>query len=186
MRRFLILLLAIVSLSFADIEVSDINYKSKVIFEGKTYTLNGVGIREKFFLDIYTIGLYLNSKNISGEAILNSGEDKLVRIVVVSSLVTAERFNKGMDEGFEKSTDDNISPIKSEIAKLKKGFGNDFNVGDEFDVYFSSTGETKIYKSGTLSVIIPSNKIFQKALLGMWIGKEPVTKSLKEELLGID
>ena len=186
MKRFIVLFLAVVTLSSADIEVSDINYKDKVEFNGATYTLNGAGIREKFFLDIYTIGLYLKSKNIDGEQILNSGKDKFVRIAVVSGLVTADRFNKGMDEGFENSTNNNIEPIKSEIAQLKKGFGNDFNVGDKFDVFFASTGETKIYKEGVLSVTIAANKIFQKALLGMWIGHSPVTSSLKEELLGVD
>ena len=186
MRSFLFFAFVPLSSFLLDIEVSNVNYKSKVDFEGKAYTLNGAGIREKFFLDIYTIGLYLNSKSFSGDSILNSRADKLLRIVVVSSFVTADKFNKGIDEGFKKSTNNNIDPIMNEIAELKKGFGDDFKVGDKFDVFFSETGETKIYKSDIISVTITANKIFQKALLAIWIGDEPVTENLKDELLGID
>lgn len=170
----------------ADIEVSDINYKSSLSFQNETFLLNGAGIREKFFIDLYTIGLYVKGKSTSGSSILNSNKNKFVKIVVVSGLITADRFNKGMDEGFEKSTNKNVAPIKSEIAQLKKGFGSDFNVGDEFDVYFAGTGETKIFKAGKLTITIKANKVFQKALLGMWIGSDPVVGDLKEDLLGID
>lgn len=186
MKRFVFLLVVLVTLTSADVEVSDVNYKSSVNFKNETYTLNGVGIREKYFIDLYTIGLYVKEKSSSGSDILKSDKNRFVRIVVVSGLITAPRFNKGMDEGFEKTTNGNVNSIKNQIALLKKGFGNDFNVGDEFIIFFGEEGETKIYKSGKLKVTIPANEVFQKALLGMWIGENPVVDDLKDELLGID
>jgi len=186
MRKILFILPLLFVLTSADVEVSDIEYKDRMSFLGKDYVLNGAGIRENFFLDIYKIGLYLDSKNSKHKAILNSEQDKFVRIVVVSSLVTADRFANGMDDGFKKSTGSNTKPIEKEIQQLKKGFGTDFNVGDEFVVFFGADGETKIYKENNLKITIPVNKTFQKALLGMWIGDNPVVGDLKEELLGID
>jgi len=91
-----------------------------------------------------------------------------------------------LNDGFEKSTQGNTEPIKDEIAMIRKGFGTDFNVDDEFIVYFDKSGETRIYKSGKETVAVPANKTFQKALLGMWIGENPILNRLKEELLGTD
>lgn len=186
MKKLIFALFVITSLSSADIEVSDVNYKSNLSFKGEDYVLNGAGIRERFFLDLYTIGLYLKDKSNDGNFILNSDNNKFIKITVVSSLITAERFYKGMNDGFKKSTNNNINPIKVEIAELKKGFGDDFNVGDNFVVFFGSGGETEIYKGKRLQVIIRPNKVFQNALLGMWIGDNPVVGGLKEELLGLD
>lgn len=186
MKKFGLLFFIITSLSSADIEVSDVNYKSNLSFKGEDYVLNGAGIRERFFLDLYTIGLYLKAKSNDGNFILNSKNHKCIKITVVSSLITAERFSKGMNDGFSKSTKNNTDPIKAEIAELKKGFGDDFNVGDTFVVFFGSKGDTEIYKENKLQVIIHPNMVFQNALLGMWIGENPVVGGLKEDLLGID
>ena len=186
MKKLIILILATVLLVSADVKVSDVNYKSNAKFLNEDYVLNGVGIRDKWFLDIYTIGLYVKDKSTDGAVILDSDANKYVRIVIVSGLITAERFNKGLDDGFEKSTQGNIGPIENEIALIREGFGADFKVDDEFIVYFDKSGETRIYKDGKLTVSVSPNKFFQKALLGMWIGKYPVLSGLKDELLGID
>tara|TARA_B100000963_G_C22539290_1_gene631422 strand:+ start:582 stop:1115 length:534 start_codon:yes stop_codon:yes gene_type:complete len=171
----------------ADVEVSDVHYKSKERFLNENYVLNGVGVRDKFIFDIYTIGLYVKEKSVSGSVILNSDANKYVRIVIVSRLVTAEKFSDGLDDGFEKSTRGNTAPIKKEIELVRKGFGADFKKGDEFIVFFSKSGATKIYKTGEKPYLVSSdNKIFQRALLGMWIGENPVLDDLKDELLGID
>jgi hypothetical protein len=186
MRNIFTLLLFAFFLVSADVEVSDVNYKSNDTFLKEEYILNGVGIRDKFIFDIYTIGLYLKEKSSDGFEILESKTNKFVRIVIVSSLVTANKFSDGLDDGFEKSTEGNITPIKKEIELLRKGFGSDFKKGEEFIVYFDKSGETKIYKSNNKPYIIPPSRPFQKALLGMWIGKHPVLDDLKVELLGID
>lgn len=186
MKKIITLLFVAVFLVSADVEVSDINYKSNDKFLNEEFVLNGVGIREKWFLDIYTIGLYVKAKSKVGSVLLDSDANKYVRIVIVSGLITVERFNNGLNDGFEKSTQGNTEPIKDEIAMIRKGFGTDFKVDDEFIVYFDKSGETRIYKSGKETVAVPANKTFQKALLGMWIGENPILNRLKEELLGTD
>lgn len=186
MKRLILLFVTVFFLSSADVEVSGINYKTALSFKGENFELNGAGIREKYFFDLYTIGLYVKSKTTNGSSIINSLDNKFVRIVVVSSLITADRFGKGMNDGFEKSTGGNTEYIAPQIAQLKKGFGKDFNVGDEFFIYFGGNKETQIFKGDQLKITIPPNKEFQKALLGMWIGENPVVGDLKEELLGTD
>tara|TARA_B100000674_G_scaffold100597_2_gene73165 strand:- start:1619 stop:2182 length:564 start_codon:yes stop_codon:yes gene_type:complete len=187
MKKITLLIFTMILLVSADVELLDVDYKSREKFLNEDYVLNGAGIRDKFIFDIYTIGLYVKEKSTSSSVILNSDANKYVRIVIVSRLVTAERFSDGLDEGFEKSTGGNIDPIKDEIELVRKGFGSDFEKGDEFIVFLGKTGETTIYKKGRKPYVIPSkNKVFQKALLGMWIGEDPILDDLKDELLGTD
>ena len=186
MKKIITLLFATLVLVSADVKVSDVNYKSNEKFLGEDYVLNGVGIRDKYIFDIYTIGLYVKEKSSVGSLILDSDANKFVRIVIVSNLVTAEKFSNGLDDGFEKSTEGNTNPIKKEIELVRKGFGSDFEKEEEFFVYFDKSGVTKIYKAGKETVSVPANKVFQKALLGMWIGENPILDDLKDELLGID
>ena len=136
MKRVVTLLFVMVLMVSADVEVLDVDYKSKEKFLNEDYVLNGAGIRDKFIFDIYTIGLYVKEKSTSGSVILNSDANKYVRIVIVSRLVTAERFSDGLDDGFEKSTEGNTAPIKKEIELVRKGFGADFEKGDEFIIFF--------------------------------------------------
>jgi hypothetical protein len=186
MKRFLLGFFTLFIFTSADVEVSDVVYKSEVTFNDQTFVLNGAGIREKFFLDLYTVGLYLKTKSSSAEVILNSEESKLLRIVVVSGLITSDRFNKGMDEGFKKSSNGEEHLYLDQIELLKNGFGSDFNINDEFFIHFELDGKVSIYKGSKLRMVIPSNISFQKILLGVWLGKEPAGNELKENLLGID
>ena len=80
MKKIITLLFAALLLVSADVEVSDVNYKFNDKFLNEEYVLNGVGIREKWFLDIYTIGLYVKDISKDGSVILNSDSNKYVRI----------------------------------------------------------------------------------------------------------
>ena len=137
MKKFIFAFFTLISLSSADIEVSNVNYQSNLSFKGEDYVLNGAGIRERFFLDLYTIGLYLKEKSNDGNFILNSENHKFIKITVVSSLITADRFNKGMDDGFKKSTNSNINPIKFEIAEDTNTSENKRSLIHNVKVYFS-------------------------------------------------
>lgn len=183
MRKLLVLFFTVFLIS-ADVEVAGVNYSSEIIFQGESFKLNGAGSRERFFIDLYTIGLYSKKVTKVPSYHINGNENRLFRIVVTSSLITADRFTAALDDGFEKTTDGNITPITNEITTLKKGFGANFHSGDEFYIYLAKNGETKIYKSFDLKVSIPANKIFQKALIKIWLGEYALVGSLKDDLLG--
>ena len=63
MKRFFFGFFTLFLFTSADVEVSDVLYKSEVTFNNEKFVLNGAGIREKFFLDLYTVGLYLKTKS---------------------------------------------------------------------------------------------------------------------------
>ena len=51
-------------------ELAGVTMPDSVQVDGSTLVLNGLGLREKFFIDVYVAGLYLPQKMTSGEKIL--------------------------------------------------------------------------------------------------------------------
>ena len=150
-----------------------------------TLVLNGGGIREKFFMDIYVAGLYLTSKKKDADAIIKANEAMAVKLHIVSGMATSDRMSEAVEEGFQKSTNKNTGPIRDKINKflnvLKK---EEIVKGNIFDFTYTPAEGTKIYKNGKLQETIPGLD-FKIALFGIWLGKDPVSTSLKDGMLGV-
>ncbi len=94
---------------------------------GEQLILNGAGIRVKKFLgmigkNIYVAGLYLKKKNSDAAQIINADETMVLRIKIVTSLVTSELFSEHTKTGFEESTHGNTAPIGKEIDQFLEHF----------------------------------------------------------------
>lgn len=146
--------------------------------------INGGGIREKFFIDLYVCVLYLREKSTNASKILNGDEAMSIKIRVISGMVDNANFEEALRAGFDKSTKNNIAPIKDRMEKLiKEGFGVDIKTGDIYDlVYMPGTG-CIVYKNNKATVTIEGLD-FKKALFGIWLSDDPVDADLKAKLLG--
>ena len=80
--------------------------------------LNGGGIREKFWIDLYIGGLYLTQKESNAQTIIEANQPMAIYLEIVSGLITSEKMIEAVDEGFEKSTQGNIEPFKNEIESV--------------------------------------------------------------------
>jgi len=65
----LFILLVIAGTTQAQVQVGDATLPDTVTFSGDDLTINGAGLREKFFFDIYAGGLYLKKKSTSASGI---------------------------------------------------------------------------------------------------------------------
>jgi len=156
----------------------------------KTYTngevklvLNGQGIRDKFFIDLYVCGLYLPSKSSKPDEIINQNRPMSLKLHIVSSLISSDKMKNGTLEGFEKSTNGNMKPLQEKIDKFIGIFKEEIKKNDIYDFYYLPKVGVQISKNGILKKTIQGLK-FKKALFGIWLGKEPAQDSLKKELLG--
>ena len=78
---------------------------------GTSTVLNGGGLREKYgFMDLYVGALYLENKSSNDNKIIMADENMGIRIVIVSGLVTRDRFIEALEDGFENTTAGN--PLK--------------------------------------------------------------------------
>lgn len=148
--------------------------------------LNGAGIREKFFIDLYVGGLYLQHKESDAAVILAAEEPMAIRLHIVSDLITSEKMISATEEGFEKSTHGNVAPIKDRIERLLSSFQQPIKSGDIFDFVYTPDKGLNIIKNGTLTDTISGDDNFKAAFFGIWISDKPAQKSLRKEMLGMN
>lgn len=167
---------------------------AQTVIEGKTFpntlstekgdlVLNGGGVREKMWIDLYVAGLYLTAKSNNGAEITNADKEMAVRLHIVSSMINSENMSEAINEGFVKSTGGNTAPVKDKIDAFIKVFAEPIKVDDIFKLVYLPGEGVKIYKNEVYKSTV-SGLDFKKALFGIWLGNSPVSGSLKKGMLG--
>jgi hypothetical protein len=178
--------IVLTSISFSQVKVQGVTFPAKLGIDNKIVVLNGAGVRNKYFMNVYVAGLYLRSKSSNPREIINADQPMAVRLQIISSLVTKERMAQSIIEGFEFSTGGNIKPIQKEIDMILKIFrADEIKVGDVFDIFYTPGKGVTATKNGKDYKILIKGLHFKKALFGIWLGEEPVDDPLKDKMLGM-
>ena len=183
MYLFLILICATAparAIKISDVEIPD---TLTPVNSDITLQLNGAGIREKFFMDIYIGALYLPEKSTSAAAILSSEKPASVLMHFLYSTVSKEKITAGWTEGLEA----NHSP--EEMRKLQPAL-DQFNQlfltmhsGDEIHIDHLPGKGTEVRINNEWRGKVDGDALFP-ALLKIWLGEHPVSESLKDAMLG--
>lgn len=184
MKNLLLLFIAVVvsSTAVAQKKVGGVTLPATEKFQDKTLYLNGAGVREKLWIDLYAAGLYLEQKSSNGQEILNSEKPMALKLHIVSKLITSEKMVEAVNEGFEKSTNGNTAPIQNEINSILGFFKEDIKKNDVFDLVYDPSRGVVAYKNGKIKGIV-KGKEFKKALFGIWLSNSPADDGLKNDLL---
>lgn len=146
--------------------------------------LNGVGVREKWWVDIYVAGLYLPKPSSKARAIIEAAEPQAIRLHMVSGLIDSEKMTSATRAGFQKATDGNTAPIQNQIDQFINVFRNELGDGDVFDIVYLPGKGVRVFKNGTLEGKVDCGMAFKRALFGIWLSDQPVQEALKAGLLG--
>ena len=168
-------------------EIAGLSIPDEAVLEGaeKTLLLNGAGVREKFFLDIYVGALYLEAKTTDAATAIHAGGPKRILLHFVHSEVPAKKLADAWHEGFEANTDPaSLSPLKPRIDRFANLF-QDAKRGDVYTLdYLPGQGTRVVFNDRLLGIV--EGEDFSGALLGIWLGAKPVTEKLKRAMLGGD
>ncbi len=185
MKKVFLLLIAVSSFGFAPAQtiVGGATLPNTVSFEGEKLILNGAGVREKYWLDMYAGALYLTSTSQDAKEIVSSDTPGAIKLHMVSNLITSDKMISAIHEGFENSTNGKTEAISSEIENFIGYFEEQINKEDVFDIVYIPSKGMLIYKNGTQMGIIKGLE-FRKALFGIWLSDKPADKNLKLAMLG--
>lgn len=173
-----------VSFATAQTEIGDAVLPNTETFGEYKLVLNGAGMREKFWIDMYAGALYLPEKSNDVEEILNSDKPLAVKLHIVSGLINSKRMSDAVNEGFEKSTDGNTAPFLKKINKFKGFFSEEINDNDVFDITYQPNIGVVVYKNKDKLGVIEGEE-FKNILFGIWLSDKPADKKLKEAMLGL-
>jgi len=166
--------------------IAGVNVSSDTSLKGvdARLVLNGAGIRYKFFFKIYVAALYLPAPDNDDIRILHSLPPNRMKMQITYSEVPYEKLVSGWVGGFKNNTTPSTFSI---LEPRLKQFNHMFSTLHEGDVvlldYFPEEGTRVTIKGAEKGVIKGAD--FNRALLSVWLGKDPVTEELKSALLGL-
>lgn len=158
-------------------------FPSSVEAKNQKLVLNGSGVRNKYWIDLFTGGLYLKEKSKDAAKIINANELMAIKIQVTSDVITASRLEKNMRSEFDRITKGKIAPYKDRIELLVKAFKEDVQLGDIFDLIYDPATGLSIYKNDKLAASVQGLD-FKEALFSIWLGNDPADENLKKGMLG--
>lgn len=186
-RHFLALVLGtlIYSLPAAALEIEGIDVAETISSADSktTLLLNGAGLREKFYIDVYIGALYLPAKTADALAILSDEGPASVLMHILYSEISKKKLTDGWIDGLDANlSKDERQAIQPRLDAFNKLFAA-AHKGDVLSIEYSPDRGTEVRINGEWRGAIEGNDFF-RALLKIWLGPNPVSKSLKQDMLG--
>ena len=172
-----------ISLQARELAGVDIAQQASMSGLQKPLQLNGAGVRTKFFFKIYIGALYLPEKQKNANLILKSETPNRILMHFIYDEVSKEKLVNAWQEGFENNTEKaEFKELKDRLAKFNNMFSS-VHAGDVVLLdYLPGKGTFVSIKGVDKGVIKGAD--FNRALLAVWLGDDPVTEDLKEAMLG--
>ena len=160
--------------------------KLRLFPEGTELLLNGAGLRSRFLIQVYVIGLYLPERKKTDAEVLAHAGGKRVRIVMLRD-VSAQQMTDGLLKVMQKNNGE------AELAAVRGGVET-FRAmllalgkvpkGTTFDIDYAPGSGTRFAVDGIPKGKPITGKPFYRAVLRIWIGDKPEQPKLKQALLG--
>ena len=182
MKKILLVLAIVMSANFstAQTKVGDVTLPNTVTLSGESMDLNGAGMREKLWMDLYAGGLYVQTKSSDANAVINADAPMAMKLHIISGMVSQSKMVGAVTDGFENSTTGKATT--TERAAFTACFNDEITKGDIFDIVYAN-GSTIVYKNGKKKGSVAGLE-FKKALFGIWLSSKPADKDLKKGMLG--
>jgi hypothetical protein len=183
--QFFSLLLAFFASTAFAVDVAGIHVDPRSSIEQKEISLNGAGLRTKYFFKVYVAALYVQEPSSSANQIISQPGIKRIQLTLLRDL-SAKQLIEALQQGLEQ----NLSPaalsalqprlaaFENIIESLREG-----KTGDKLMLDFLPGTGTQIRLNGARQGASISGDDFYRALLLIWLGDAPVQDSLKRELL---
>jgi Chalcone isomerase-like len=165
----------------AGARVAGVDLPGSVTVAGRTLQLNGAGVRTRFFVKVYAIGLYLERVTADAGAVLAADETRHVELRLLRSL-SADDITSAIVTAVEESAGDALPTLRSRLDRLRTMF-RPAAAGESITLdYVPGTGTAISANGEPLGTL--EGKDLADVLLSVWIGPAPLDAGLKRALLG--
>lgn len=173
--------------SAQDIHLAGITVPGQTSIAGRTLLLNGSGVRTLLGFRVYVASLYLPAPTRDVARILNGDTARVLHVTLLRDTTTEQNLDALKDGLIDNNTPEELAAIQTEI-----------------DLFFTLIKQVHEIPAGTSIVLdylpgrgtrlrigdrslggIPGER-FNRAILKIWLGADPIQFSLKKSLLGLD
>jgi len=169
------------------IEIEGIEVAEAISFADSNIRLllNGAGLREKFYIDVYIGALYLPEKTADASAILGDDAPASVQMHILYSEISKQKLTDGWSDGLDANLpEDERKAIQPRLKSFNELF-TAVHKGDVLSIEYTPERGTEVRINGEWRGAVEGNDFF-RALLKIWLGPNPVSRSLKQDMLGSD
>jgi hypothetical protein len=183
--KTLLVVLSLLAFPAFGAEVAGVKIDDKTRVGSAELALNGAGLRKRFFLDVYTLGLYLPKKTANAADAIAQDGPKRASIHMLRN-VGAAAFSDALSEGIRenhteaeaKALEPRLKALGGIIAEVKEA-----KKGMTITLDWTGTA-TQVGIDGKPAGKPIEGADFYRALLRIWLGEKPVQDDLKKALLG--
>jgi hypothetical protein len=166
--------------------INGVTVEPTLTIENEELTLNGAGLREKLWYDLYVGALYTPQKFTDGNKLIGADVNMAITLDITDENVTQEAMKEAVNDGFYDScTSKERKAIAKEIETFIGFFKDAIVEGDSFTIAYVVNKGTIVSKNGKYIGTIEGYD-FKKGLFGIWLGNDPADADLKEAMLGIN
>lgn len=180
-----LLLLAVACNAVHGKEVAGVRVDPEARVGGIKLVLNGAGLRQKFMVDVYILGLYLPERTTVAEAVTDVAGTRRISLTFLRD-VSAQALIEALHEGVrDNSSDAEFARLKASadaLAATMRPLGI-AKMGDTVALdYLPEKGSQVVMNGQPVGLPIPGRELY-RALLRIWLGHRPVDPDLKRALL---
>ncbi len=174
-----VLLAAIISSTPQACELAGVTLPDTIQLGGQTLQLNGMGLREFLFIDIYVGGMYLPSFTSSDTQAIAADVPKRMVMHFIFSEVSREKMIETFQEGLDNNPD---AKSMGDRAQRLYAVMETMHAGEQVVLDYVPGQGLSIYLEGELKDTIPGAD-FMQAVWMLFIGPVPPSAKLKKGLL---
>ena len=146
--------------------------------------LNGAAIRSKFFIQTYIISLYAATPIRDEKNGIESNIERSLRMQIITPLATSKAVSENIQAGMKDGLGSLYFKQRDLVDDLRKVIeASGVQYKDIIDIYYTTEGTLKLYKNEVEIYTNKDGKLFAETILGMYLGKNPKDKKIKEALL---
>lgn len=164
-------------------EIDGVAVPDTLSIDDAPLTLNGAGMRTRFFVKVYLAALYLAQPAHEAQRVLDSQSPRAVGIHLRRDVDAGQIGDAFIDGVAANHSDAEMAALQERLTKFK-ALMPDLKRGDVLRLEFAADGNTRVVRNGQRLGALEGVD-FQRALLKIWLGERPVDTKLKDGLLGV-
>ena len=149
----------------------------------RTLTLIGGGLRERGWLDIYTMGAYAENRTCDPQMLISMGGAKSLRIDLLRD-VDAKSMAAEIEKALEKNLPPDAPPdLRSQIDTFRGYFKKDLEKGDSMEMTYVPGVGTALMQNREQQGVTVQDKGFADILWASFFSSETCCSGLKKQIL---
>ena len=179
MHAFLMSLLGVMMVASARAAtLAGVEMPDTVTVDGKTLVLNGIGLRQAFFVKAYVGALYLEQKSSDPKTVIEANQTKRVTLSFLRD-IAGNQIASGWADSLRKVGGKAMEPA---IGKFTSLIG-DVKNGDTMSFTSRPGTGVEVALRDQVKGTIPGDD-FSRTLFTVWFGPKPGDENLKRGMLG--